>query len=145
MSKEDKPIGDLTKEEIIEALTSNPQPAVNEITESVDELKAMGIRDISEAGDIEKKIMNEALKNIQIQKTLNDIGRGSTDRRPLIEYLENHINFLVKISDGRSKKEVIAGLTFEHAKSILKISAKVTDVPDALIKKHLKQLKRKYK
>lgn len=142
MTIEDKPIEDLTKEEITEALLTEEQPPVNSLKENAKELKAMGIRDISEVD--EKEAMQQAMKNIQIQRTLNDMKRKSVDNRSPRDYLEQHIEFLVKISPKKKRKKDIAqNMTMEHAAAVLKLSAKM-DLPEKLLKKHLKNLKKKY-
>lgn len=142
---QDKPLEELTKEEIQEAMLLPDQPPVHTIKESIEELKAMGIRDINDIEDAEKNVIQEALKSIQFQKTLLDFSRNSTDKKSIKEYLENHVDFLVNISPGKTKYDIISHMTLDHAKTILKISAKMTDVPEKLIKKHLAELKKKYK
>ena len=144
MSKlsDDKPIEDLTAEEIGEALVTPPQEPVNTLEESVEELKAMGIRDINEINV--QEAIGEAMKNIQIQKTLSDITRGSKDKKSPKEYLEHHIKFLARISEGKDEKTIANSLTLEHAKAVLKTTAKM-ELDDSVIKKHLKTIKKKYK
>ena len=139
---QDKPIEDLTQAEIIEALNTSVQKPINTLDETIDDLKAMGIRDISSAND--KKIMSEALKNIQIQKTLNDISRGSKDNKSPREYIEHHANFLAQISNGKTVKQILDTMTVEHVNAALKITAKMDELPEAVIKKHLRTLKKKY-
>lgn len=143
MSIEDKPLEELTKEEVREALLTPVQPAVNSLDESAEELKAMGFRDISDADGVEKEIMDEAFKNVQIQRTLDDIKRGSVDKRGAKDYLEHHIEFLTKISTGKTKADIVKNMTVEHAQAALKISAKM-EIDEPLLKKHLKNLKKKY-
>lgn len=138
---EDKPIEDLTKEEITEALLTEHQPPVNNLKENAKELKAMGIRDINELD--EQEAMNKALKNIQIQRTLHDIQRRSKDNRSPRDYLEQHIEFLVSISPKKKKKDIAKNMTLEHAAAVLKLTAKM-DLPEKLLKKHLKNLKKKF-
>ena len=135
-----------TKKELIHTLTDvgldeSPQPAVNNLLESAEELKAMGFRDIKNVD--EAAIINEAMKNIQIQRTLNDINRQSFDKRSAKDYLENHIEFLYRVSTNKSKKDIADKITLEHASAILKTTAKM-EVPEQLLKKHLKNLKKKY-
>lgn len=138
----DKPIDELTAAEVIEALNSNPITSANSLEESVEELKAMGIRDINSV-DV-PKAMSEALKNnVQVQKTLQDITRNSTDKRSIREYLEHHIEFLASISN-KSKKDIVNLMTLDQAQAALKITAKMNDVPDEIIKKHLKTLRKKF-
>jgi len=131
----------MSHEDIVDALLTTPQPAANSLQESAEELKAMGFRDISEFD--EKGFMAEAMKNIQIQKMLKDVGRGTSDRRSPREYLEQHIEFLTRISPGKTKKDIVSKLTLEHAREILKITAKM-ELPDAVIKKHLRTFNKKY-
>ena len=142
--EEDKPIEELTKEEITEAMLTSNQPSIHEISESGSELKAMGVRDIKELEASEQEAMKEAMKNIQIQRTLDDYRRGSIDKKSIKEYLEDHITFLTRISPGKQKSDIAKNLTYEHASAILKITAKMTDIPEKLLKKHIKQIKRKY-
>lgn len=137
----DKPIEDLTEDEIKEALMEPLQPAVNTLEESSAELKAMGFRDISDAD--EAKILNEAMKNVQIQRTLSDIHRGTIDKKSPKDYLEHHVEFLSKISPGKTKSQIVEKITLEHAAAILKTTAKM-EIPEPLLKKHLKWLKKKY-
>ena len=139
---DDKPVEDLTAEEIGEALITTPQPQIDHLEESAEELRAMGIRDIKDAPQAEA--IAEAMKNIQIQKTLSDITRGTEDKRSPKEYLEHHIKFLTSISPGKTESQVAAGMTLEHAQAVLKTTAKMDNVPEAVIKKHLKTLKKKY-
>lgn len=143
MPIDDKPIEDLTKEEIIEAISTTPQEPANSLEESAEELKALGIRDINDV-DV-SKAMGEAMKNVQIQKTLSDITRGSKDKKSPKDYLEHHIKFLAHISPGKDEKAIAESLTVEHAQAVLKTTAKMDDLPVEVIKKHLKTLKKKYK
>ncbi len=71
------------------------------------------------------------------------MNRGTTDRRSPREYLEQHLDFLVKISPGKTKKDVISKMTWEHARDVLKITAKM-ELPELVIKKHLRTLKKKF-
>jgi hypothetical protein len=139
---DDKPIEDLTAEEIGEALTTTLQEPANSLEESAEELKAMGVRDINDI-DV-SAAMAEAMKNVQIQKTLADITRGSEDKKSPKDYLEHHIKFLARISEGKDEKGIAESLTLEHAKAVLKTTAKM-ELPDEVIKKHLKTLKKKYR
>jgi len=139
---DDKPIEDLTKEEIGEALATPSQTQINHLEESSEELKAMGIRDIKDAPT--EAAIAEAMKNIQIQKTLSDITRGSKDKRSPKDYLEHHIKFLASISPGKTLAQIADGLTVEHAQAVLKTTAKIDELPDDVIKKHLKTLRKKY-
>lgn len=141
MTIEDKPIEDLSKDEITEALLEEEQPPVHTLKESAKDLKAMGIRDISELD--ENEAMNQAMQNIQIQRTLNDMKRKSTDNRSPRDYLEQHLEFLVKVSKKKRKKDIAKNMTLEHARAVLKLTAKM-DLPEKLLKKHLKNLKKKY-
>jgi hypothetical protein len=142
---EDKPLEELTPDEIVEAMVEPLQPAVNTLEENSEELKAMGIRDINELTNIdEANAMKEAMKNIQIQKTLQDYHRGSTDKKSPRVYLEHHIDFLTKVSTGKTKADIVNGMTVEHAIAALKTTAKM-ELPEAVVKKHLKILKKKYK
>lgn len=137
-----KPIESPTKQEIIDALTCTPIISANSLDESIDELKAMGIRDINTV-DI-PKAMNEALKNnVQIQKTLQDINRQSKDKKSIRDYLEHHINFLASISN-KSHRDIINGMSIEHAIDALKITAKMDNIPEEIVKKHLKTLRKKF-
>jgi len=139
---EDKNLEELSENEIVDALITPIQPPANSLEESGDELRAMGFRDISEADD--KQVMEEAMKNIQITKLLSDASRGTKDKKSIKDYLEQHIKFLESVSPGKSLTDIIEKITVEHAKAILKTTAKQSDVPDAVIKKHLKTLKKKY-
>lgn len=143
MSKisDDKQIDELSASELNEALLTPLQEPVNSLDESIEELKAMGIRDINDVNV--SAAIGEAMKNIQIQKTLSDITRGSRDKRSPKDYLENHIKFLEKVTEGKDFKHILNSMTIEHAKYVLKITAKM-DLPDEVIKKHLKTLKKKY-
>lgn len=132
---------DMTQTDIMEALLTTPQPPANSLEESAEELRAMGFPDISQYD--EKEHMEKAMQNVQIQKTLRDLTRGSTDKRSPRTYLEQHIDFLVGISPGKTKKDVVKGMSLDHAITILKVNAKMT-LPDAVVKKHLKILKKKY-
>ena len=131
----------LTKADIAEALLEPPQPAANSIDESAAELRAMGFRDISEYDQSE--IMAEAMKNIQIQRSLDDYQRGSHDKRSARDYLESHLDFLCRISPGKTKAMIAEKMTLEHAAAILKTTAKM-EIPMPLLKKHLKAVKKKY-
>ena len=143
MTITDKPIEDLTETEILEALVETPQPPVNTLEETAEELKAMGIRDISEADDLQREALKEAIKNIQFQRSLQDYERGSVDKKTPKDYLLQHVEFLVRISPGKTKEEIIQNMNVEHAQAALKITAKM-DLPEPLVKKHLKWLKKKY-
>lgn len=134
---------DLNKGEIVSALIEETEliPA-NSVEESAEELKSLGIRDISEANM--QSIMDEAMKNVQIQRTLEDISRGSSDKRSIKTYIEHHISFLERVSSGKTKKDIIEKLTVEHVQAILKTTAKKDNVPEAIIKKHLKTLRKKF-
>ena len=125
----------------MEALITNPQPPANSLKESREELLAMGFPDISKYD--EKEHMDKAMQNVQIQKTLQDLQRMSQDKRSPREYLEHHMEFLIRISPGRTKKDIIKSMTVAHATAALKTTAKIT-LPEAVIKKHLKTLKKKY-
>lgn len=142
MTIEDKPIEELTKVEIADAVVEPLQPAVNSLDESAEELKSMGFRDIDDID--EKEAMQEAMKNVQIQRTLNDIKRNSSDKKSPKDYLEQHALFLSNISNGKTKKDIIQSMTLEHAAAALKTMAKM-EIPEPLLKKHLKNLKKKYK
>lgn len=144
MTIDDKPLEELTPDEIKEALLTPKQPSVNNLVDNSDELRAMGIRDISLADDAEQEVMKNAMQNIQIQRSLSDLTRGSNDNRSPRDYLENHLGFLVKISPGKTKQDIVASMTLDHVISILKTSAKM-DISEALAKKHLKNIKKKYK
>lgn len=143
---DDKPVEDLTKEEIADAIMTDlkhPTIPANTLEESAEELKAMGVRDIN---DVDMNgAMAEAMKNIQIQKTLSDITRGSQDKRSPKDYLEHHVKFLAQISEGKDEKAIAEGLTLEHAKAVLKTTAKMEGLDDDVIKKHLKTIKKKYR
>lgn len=131
---------DMSHEDIVDALLTTPQPSAISM-ESGEELKAMGFRDISEFD--EKAAMQEAMKNVQIQRMLKDLTRGTADKRSPREYLEAHLNFLTHISPGKTKKDIISKMTWDHARDMLKITAKM-ELPEAVIKKHLRILKKKY-
>ena len=118
-----------------------PAESANTLDETIEDLKAMGIRDINDVNIAEA--MGEAMKNIQIQRTLHDIERHSTDKRSPRDYLEHHIDFLVRVSPGKTKADIINKMTVEHAMDALKITAKM-DIPEAVVKKHLKNLRKKY-
>ena len=141
MNNIDTNIDSLSKEEIIEALETLPAESANTLDETIEDLKAMGIRDINDVNIAEA--MGEAMKNIQIQRTLHDIERHSTDKRSPRDYLEHHVDFLVRVSPGKTKADIINKMTLEHAMDALKITAKM-DIPEAVVKKHLKVLKKKY-
>ena len=141
MNNIDTNIDSLSKEEIIEALETLPAESANTLDETIEDLKAMGIRDINDVNIAEA--MGEAMKNIQIQRTLHDIERHSIDKRSPRDYLEHHIDFLVRVSPGKTKADIINKMTVEHAIDALKITAKM-DIPEAVVKKHLKVLKKKY-
>ncbi len=138
----DKPIEDLTKKEIFDALNSNPIITANSLDESIDELKAMGIRDINSV-DMPHAISEAMKNNVQIQKTLQDITRHSTDKKSIRDYLEHHIDFLASISN-KSKAYIVNSMSVEHAIDALKITAKMDNVPVEIIKKHLKTLRKKF-
>ncbi len=131
----------LTATDIAEALIEPLQPSVNSLEESAEELRAMGFRDITEYD--QQTIMDEAMKNIQIQRTLSDIQRGTTDKKSARDYLEQHLDFLCRISPGKTKADIAQKMTFEHAEAILKTTAKM-EIPAPLLKKHLKALKKKH-
>ena len=141
MNNIDTNIDSLSKEEIIEALETLPAESANTLDETIEDLKAMGIRDINDVNIAEA--MGEAMKNIQIQRTLHDIERHSIDKRSPRDYLEHHIDFLVRVSPGKTKADIINKMTVEHAMDALKITAKM-DIPEAVVKKHLKNLRKKY-
>jgi hypothetical protein len=141
MTNKEELIESLTSVEIADALIEQPQPSANNLEESSEELKAMGFREITDVD--QAKIMNEALKNVQIQRTLNDLQRGSHDKKSARDYLEHHIDFLCRISPGKTKVDIAKSLTYEHAVAILKTTAKM-EIPEALLKKHLKTIKKKY-
>ena len=131
---------DLSKEEIVEALNEAPARPANNLEESADELKAMGIRDISDADD--RAAMEEAMKNVQITKVLQ--GRGGNDKKSIKDYLEQHVKFLESVSPGKTLSFIVTNLTVEHAQAVLKTTAKIENIPEDVIKKHLKTLKKKY-
>ena len=139
---DDKPVEELTRDEIVEAINTPLQPPVNNIEESAEELKAMGIRDISDAD--EQDAMNEALKNVQLTKVLEDSARGQKDKKSIKDYLEHHSKFLESISPGKDLKFIVGNMTIEHARAVLKTTAKMDNIPEAVLKKHLKTLKKKY-
>lgn len=139
---DDKPIEDLTQAEIIEAMAEPIQQQVNTVDDSIAALKALGVRDISDL-DM-KSTMNEAMKNIQLQQTLQDFHRQSKDKKSIRDYLEQHIKFLHGISPGKTMAFIVDNMTVEHAQAVLKTTAKMSDVDEAIIKKHLKILKKKY-
>ena len=141
MNNIDTNIDSLSKEEIIEVLETLPAESANTLDETIEDLKAMGIRDINDVNIA--AAMGEAMKNIQIQRTLHDIERHSIDKRSPRDYLEHHIDFLVRVSPGKTKADIINKMTVEHAMDALKITAKM-DIPEAVVKKHLKVLKKKY-
>lgn len=132
----------LTTAEIIEALNEPLQESANSLDMSIDELKALGVRDISNV-DI-KATMDEALKNIQVQRTLQDLTRESKDKKSIRDYLEHHIKFLQSISPGKTLAFIVNNMTVEHASAVLTTTAKMTNVDDKIIRKHLKILKKKY-
>ncbi len=139
--EKDKPIEDLTQHEIMDAINTSVEPLYS-LDETIADLKAMGIRDISSAND--KAIMSEALKNVQIQRTLSDLSRGSKDTRSPRDYIEHHAKFLASVSTNKSIKQILDTLTVEHVNAALKITAKIDELPEAVIKKHLRTLKKKY-
>lgn len=135
-----KPVEDFTQSEIIEALNTPIQPNVLSPDE-IDELKKSGVRDISEIDMAQ--LMAEATKTVQVQRTLQDIQRASRDKKSPREYLEQHIEFLASISN-KSKAQIVETMTVDHAIAALKTTAKMNDVPELVIKKHLKMLRKKY-
>ena len=135
-------VENITKTDIIEALSQQPTQPILKLDETIEDLKKMGIRDINEIDN--KQIMDEILKNTQITKTLEDISRNSKDSKSIREYLEDHIKFLQSISPNKSFGDIIRKIDIEHAKAILKTTDK-QDVADNIIKKHLKTLRKKYK
>jgi len=139
---DDKPVEELTRDEIVEAINTPLQPPVNNIEESAEELKAMGIRDISDAD--EQDAMNEALKNVQLTKVLEDSARGQKDKKSIKDYLESHAKFLLSVSPGKTLGFIVQNITIEHARAVLKTTAKMDNIPEAVLKKHLKTLKKKY-
>jgi len=141
MVKDDKKIEDLNKEEIMEAITTPLQKPVNNLDESADELRAMGFPDISEADD--KHAMDEALKNIQITKVLDDLNQPKVDIS-IRDFLEKHLRFLESVSPNKSMSDLINTMTIEHAQAALKVTLKTT-AAEAVIKKHLKTLRKKYR
>jgi len=140
---DDKELSDLSKEEIIEAINTPLQKPVNNLEESAEELRAMGIPDISTADN--KIVIDEALKNIQITKILEDTSRGQHDKKSIKDYLEQHAKFLLSVSPGKTMSFILEHMTIEHAQAALKTTAKIDNVPEAVLKKHLKTLKKKYK
>jgi hypothetical protein len=132
----------ITHEDIVDGEFTEIQPSINAM-ENGDELRAMGFRDISKAGDYESQIRDEILNSVQIQRTLQDYQRNSSDKRSTRDYLKQHIDFLVNVSPGKTKKDIVSKMTIEHAAAIMKIAAKA-DVPEKLLKKHLKHLKKEY-
>lgn len=140
---------EISKSEIIEALlegeleNTSHTPTANSLTENGIELRELGFRDISEADEIQAEIIKNAMTNIQIQRTLEDLKRGTKDSRSTYDYLDQHVDFLVSISPGKTKKEIVERMTLDHAASVMKITAKA-DIPEKLLKKHLSHLKKKY-
>ena len=132
---------DLTSADIVEAMMEPAQQPANSLEESATELKAMGIRDISDAD--EKGAMEEAMKNIQITKVLEDSRNARAPKKSIKEHLEHHAKFLLSVSPGKTLGFIVEHMTVEHAKAVLKTTAK-TEVDDAVIKKHLKTLRKKY-
>jgi len=134
---------EITVQDLLDADLEKKSPSANMLTENGLELRELGFRDISEADQLQAEIISEAMKSIQVQRTLEDLKRGSSYKRSTYDYLEQHADFLVNISPGKTKKEIISHMTIEHAASIMKITAKA-DVPEKLLKKHLSHLKKKY-
>lgn len=139
--EEEIKLEDLSKEEMVEAMTEPAQQPANSLEESSAELKAMGFPDISEIND--KDVMNEALKNIQITKVLEDF-KNPKNNISIRDFLDKHLRFLESISSGKSIKDLVETMTLEHAKAVIKTSLKI-EGDDDLIKKHLKTLRKKYR
>lgn len=133
---------DLTSADIVEAMTEPAQQPANSLEESSAELKAMGIRDIADAND--QGAMEEAMKNVQITKVLEDSRNARAPKKSIKEHLEHHAKFLVSVSPGKTLGFVVGNMTVEHAQAVLKTTAKMDNVPEAVIKKHLKTLRKKY-
>jgi len=133
---------DLTTSDIVEAMMETPQPPANALEELAEELKAMGIPVISKADD--KQAMERAMKDVQITRVLEDARGARTPKKSIKEYLEHHIKFLLSVSPGKTIKFIVDNMTIEHAQAVLKTTAKMNDVPEAIIKKHLKTLRKKY-
>jgi len=133
---------DLSTEDIVSAMMEPVQQPANSLEESAAELKAMGFRDISQADD--KGAMAEAMKNVQITKVLEDAHNANQPKMTIKEHLEHHIKFLLSVSPGRTIGFIAENMTVAHAQAVLVTTAKMNDVPEAVIKKHLKTLRKKY-
>ncbi|RLC46965.1 MAG: hypothetical protein DRH57_05000 [Candidatus Cloacimonadota bacterium] len=133
---------DLTTEDIVAAMMEPIQQPANSLEESAAELKAMGFRDISQADD--KGAMAEAMKSVQITKVLEDSHNANQPKMTIKEHLEHHAKFLLSVSPGKDLAFIVGNMTVEHAQAILITTAKMNNVPDAVIKKHLKTLRKKY-
>ena len=136
-----------TSTEILEALTEIEKgiqhPTANNLTENGLELRELGFRDINDANIDEAAIMTEMMKTIQVQRTLEDYARHSKDKRSTYDYLDQHAEFLSKLSPGKTKADIVKKMTVEQAAAVMKITAKA-DIPEKLLKKHLTTLKHKY-
>lgn len=141
MSNEEIDLSKLSKTEIVEAILEPKQQPANSLEESADELRAMGIPDISDADD--KQAMAEAMKNIQITKVLDDARNANAPKKSVKDVLENHAKFLLSVSPGKTINEIVQSITVDHAYAVLKTTEK-REVDTAVLKKHLKTLKKKY-
>ena len=138
-----KSVLDFDKRDIADALEvmgETPTPGQLDI----DELKRAGlVIDISEVNmsDMVKQLSG----SVSLQRTLNDVSRGSTDNTSIKDYIEKQIVFLTRISN-KTQKEAVETLDMAQVKAYLKITAKMGDaeISEPLIKKHLKNIKKKY-
>jgi len=132
---------DLTTEDIVTAMMEPVQkPALD--TSDLAMLKQAGLRDISELST--DNTMAEIAKSVQITQVLEDYSNSKTPKKSIKEHLEHHAKFLLSVSPGKDLAFIVGNMTVEHARAVLKTTAKMDDVPEAVIKKHLKTLKKKY-
>ena len=130
----------ITKEDIVETLTTMQQHSTIS-SDEIEELKNAGLRDIN-AVDV-SKVIGELTNQIQITEVLEDHLNQYKDKKSPRDILEKHIKFLKSVSIDKTEKEIVDQLDLEHAKAILKTTSKI-DLPDNVIKKHLRMLKKKY-
>jgi hypothetical protein len=132
---------DLTTEDIVSAMMEPPQKPALDVND-IEMLKQAGLRDISELDDGDT--MTEIAKSVQITQVLEDYNSSKTPKKSIKEYLDQHLKFLLSVSPGKDLGFIVNNMTVEHAQAILKTSAKMNNVPEAVIKKHLKTLRKKY-
>lgn len=132
---------DLTTEDIVSAMMEPvQQPALD--ASDIEMMKKAGLRDISALNNNE--MLSEIAKSVQITQVLEDAHNASHPKMTIKEHLEHHAKFLVSVSPGKDLAFIVVNMTVEHAKAVLKTTAKMDDVPEAVIKKHLKTLRKKY-